>query len=232
MGVLVIVIPYGVFVFLDWLARRLGWIVWCVVVVLSVAGLMLFSVLQSSPGEVLIVLPIMAIGFFSTPWCLGAYTILSIRLLLAIDGPWLRTSLARCFGLITWLAAWFAAWRLAVNWMLEEYARLPKQPPSRCYMATAAARGHAWLVGSRPVRCADGSCHWQSKQLYYLKALEFMLLCAAPRMHRAVRRVYDWIGPLLAARLNHPLLADLAFLTLKPVEWFAQAMFCLLRTRR
>lgn len=34
-----------------------------------------------------------------------------------------------------------------------------------------------------------------------------------------MRRVYDYIGPRLARRLVHPLLADAAYLLLKPFEW-------------
>jgi hypothetical protein len=34
-----------------------------------------------------------------------------------------------------------------------------------------------------------------------------------------LRAIYDRIGPTMAAALVHPLLADLAYVLLKPAEW-------------
>jgi hypothetical protein len=47
----------------------------------------------------------------------------------------------------------------------------------------------------------------------------------APRTHRSLRAFYDGVAPPLAARLRHPLAADLAYLSLKPAEWAVRAAF-------
>ena len=36
------------------------------------------------------------------------------------------------------------------------------------------------------------------------------------------RCVYNRIGPAVARRIRHPLLADVAFVALKPFEWIAR----------
>jgi hypothetical protein len=164
---------------------------------------------------------------FATPLALAAYSILAIRLLRTGDGPRLRISIARCLAAIGWLSAWFAAWRMSVALMLEAYSQLPTTQPRRCYIATAAAQGHRQFVRSRTIRAEDGSPAIVNDQLRYLKAAELMLCCAAPRLHRGVRRVYDAVGPRVAARIKHPLIADAAYVSLKPCEWVARLVLWL-----
>ncbi len=60
-------------------------------------------------------------------------------------------------------------------------------------------------------------------QLQYLKLAEIALRTLAPRLHRACRGVYDIFGPAFAREIKSPFMADLAYLTLKPVEWAARA---------
>jgi hypothetical protein len=117
-----------------------------------------------------------------------------------------------------WLTAYLVAWRLAIQATLEAYAALPPHPPD-CYIATAAAQGHRRLTRARPVRLSDGHLLWVNAQLRYLKCGELALQAVSPATHRRVRRVYDCVGLWLARRLRHPLLADVAYLSLKPVEW-------------
>ena len=62
----------------------------------------------------------------------------------------------------------------------------------------------------------------------YLKAAELLLAGISPTAHRVCRRIYDLIGPKLAATLIHPLLADAAYLTLKPAEWLSRVALALL----
>ena len=57
-----------------------------------------------------------------------------------------------------------------------------------------------------------------------LKAAELVLAVTTPRLHAALRRLYDRLGPPLAAGVEHPLTADLAYLALKPAEWLATAL--------
>lgn len=123
-------------------------------------------------------------------------------------------------GLLTWSSVYLASWRLSVTLALEKYATLPKTPP-RCYVCTAAARGHRWLVQSDSVRSEDGAVFFANRQMRRLKGAELVLLITVPRLHGAMRAVYDRLGPPLARRIGHPLAADLAYLALKPVEWLA-----------
>ncbi|MCE9545072.1 MAG: hypothetical protein K8T25_06085 [Planctomycetia bacterium] len=168
---------------------------------------------------------------FATPLALAAYGILAIRLVRAADGPRFRISIAHCLAAIGWFSAWFAAWRMSVALMLEAYRQLPTKPPQRCYIATAAAQGHRQFVRSRTIRNEDGSPAIVNDQLRYLKTAELMLCCAAPRIHRAVRRVYDAVGPRVAAQIKHPLIADAAYVSLKPCEWAARLVLWLVLPR-
>ena len=54
-----------------------------------------------------------------------------------------------------------------------------------------------------------------------------MLASISPPFHRFCRRVYDAIGPKLAAMIVNAVLADLGYLALKPAEWFAWACLAL-----
>lgn len=110
-------------------------------------------------------------------------------------------------GVLTWIAGYLGTLALVARKMDEVYAQLPASPPESCYVATAAARGHRAIVSP--------------KQLQRLKAAELVLRRRSPRRHRGMRAVYDRIGPSLARRLSHPLLADLAYLSLKPAEGLA-----------
>ncbi|HVT90724.1 MAG TPA: DUF6688 family protein [Tepidisphaeraceae bacterium] len=112
-----------------------------------------------------------------------------------------------------WLAGYGLAWRTSIAMVMIEYSRLPKTAPN-CYIATAAAKGHPRLVGARP-----GYGFLINDQLCHLKCAELVLHETFPRLHRLIRRVYDVVGPGLASKIRHPLLADFAYLTLKPVEW-------------
>lgn len=106
--------------------------------------------------------------------------------------------------------------------MLEEYAKLPTAPG--CYIATAAARGHRRFVGARLYFAADGRRFAVNDQLCRLKCFELILAHCLPRAHRVCRGAYDRLGPPAAALLAHPLLADAAYLLLKPAEWASLAL--------
>ena len=163
--------------------------------------------------------------FYSTTWSLIAYSMMSWRLLRRNGRePW-QFSLAQLFVFVTWLAAYCSAWRMSIMLMLAEYAKLPTTPPERCYVCTAAARGHRWFVGSQAVRTDTNNVSWLNDQTRYLKAAEITLAATCPRMHRLARAVYDRMGPPAARLLVHPLVADAAYLAMKPAEWAARAFF-------
>ena len=165
-------------------------------------GLEFLDVLQSAYLLVLIMGPM---------WCLEAYAalaILSRRLRTAEGRPRARVLVP------VWVGAYGASWAAAVAAAIRTYRALPTTQPSGCYVVTAAARGHPRFVRSRVVRGVP-----VNDQLRRLKCAEIALATAAPSLHRAVRRAYDLVGPVLAATMIHPLLADLAYAVLKPVEW-------------
>lgn len=159
-------------------------------------------------------------------WMLFAYVVLARHIASLRQGNQgrLQLTLAQLLAVFSWIAAYMAAWRFAVVSTLEAYAALPTEPPSNCFIATAAARGHAQFVGSWPVRRSDGQFQRVNLQLARLKCGELAFQTLLPRLHRITRRLYDRLGPRLAKRLRHPLLADAAYLALKPCEWLAQSL--------
>jgi hypothetical protein len=125
----------------------------------------------------------------------------------------------------SWLGAYLAAWRFAVNEALEAYAALPVDPPSsNCYVATAAANGHRSFVGSRDIVGASGASFRANRQLAYLKCGEIVLRTTWPKLHLALRTVYDRVGPRMARCLRNPWFADIAYLGLKPAEWVVRVV--------
>ena len=165
-----------------------------------------------SPSGIIIGLSAIGSLILSTPLAFAAYSIVSFDLLRHQGTGRFRFSLAQLLGVTAWLAAHFGAWRASVDWMLIEYAKLPTEP-SDCYVCTAAARGHGWLTRSEQCR------YPVSDQMRRLKAVELVLRHTSPRLHRTCRTIYDRTGPALAAKLVHPWLADIAYLSLKPLEW-------------
>ena len=105
--------------------------------------------------------------------------------------------------------------------MYELYAELPPVPPN-CYIATAVAQGHPKFVGSRTVQLADGQSMQVNRQLQIFKCAELALMAVTPQLHKVMRKMYDLIGKPLASKIQHPILADAAYLLLKPFEWMAK----------
>ncbi len=164
----------------------------------------------------------------STPWAVASYAAISVYAFRNSGTVRWQFNLARLMGVFTYLALHCGAWRISVEVMLREYSKLPTTPPETCYVCTAAARGHRRLVGSEPCFGATNTPHPVNDQLRRLKAAELMLAVGCPALHRAVRAVYNRIGPSIAAMLVHPLLADMAYLSLKPLEWAARIALALL----
>jgi hypothetical protein len=151
-------------------------------------------------------------------WAAAVYAYQSVRLA-RLKGGRFQVKLWQFLVVFSWIAAYFAAWRAAIALALEAYAQLPVEPPDNCYIATAAARGHPRFVGSREVECRDGSTRRVNLQLAYFKCGEVILKAVTPRLHLAIRRIYDAVGPRLSRLLLHKAAADIAYLALKPLEW-------------
>jgi|GEM_PF-693439 len=151
-------------------------------------------------------------------WACGCYLGMSLRLLWPRRRA-LRVSLLSFLAAVTWLATFLAATRMALARAVALYAQLPTEPQGDCYVATAAAHGHPWLVGSRSRQLAGERTAMINRQLQRLKCGELLLRELMPHLHRAIRGLYDRWGPSCAGYLHHRWAADLAYLGLKLVEW-------------
>jgi hypothetical protein len=166
--------------------------------------------------------PILLVGclWCSTPWALACYLHTSVHLIYG-NKDRLRFGLSQLFGLSTWFAGHCGAWRLSYLLMLEEYSRLPKNPPNNCFICTAVTNGHPRIVHGEGYHASDGTICRVNDQLRVLKAFELLLLGVSPKSHFACRWIYNRFGPRFAAMIVHPLLADAGYFLLKPVEWLA-----------
>jgi hypothetical protein len=122
------------------------------------------------------------------------------------------------FGFSLWIAAYAASLRYDILKMYELYAALPPTPPD-CYIATAAAKGHSYFVRSQTVHLRNGGLMQVNSQLQHFKSVEIALMAISPKLHHLIRKIYDLLGKKLAAHIQKPLLADVAFLLLLPIEW-------------
>lgn len=131
-----------------------------------------------------------------------------------------KLTLPRRLGIFAWVSTYVFALRFNILKMFELYAALPTEPPN-CYIATAAAYGHSRFVGSQTVQLKNGKSMQVNRQLQKLKAVEIALMGVSGTGHRMMRRIYDVIGKKLAAHIQNPLLADVAYLLLIPIEWIS-----------
>ena len=122
---------------------------------------------------------------------------------------------------------YLAAWPLAISQAQIVYSSLPMHDPS-CYICTASAHGHRWLTRAEPVRFADGNVMLVTKQMRILKAAEWLIAERLPRLHRAMRWIYDRSGPRIAGRIRSPWLADVSYLLFVPVAAGARLVLTLM----
>ncbi|MDH3716624.1 MAG: hypothetical protein OES79_00760 [Planctomycetota bacterium] len=171
----------------------------------SISGVFIFGSLAAAPF-----------------WAFAVYAVMGLRIYHRQPGA-RQFSLAQVLLVISWFSAHLAAWRWGLRLAMIEYAKLPTEPPSGCYVVTAASRGHGWWVGTGQQPLAAGRRR-VNNQMRYLKAAELALAEASPRWHRRVRTFYDRVGPRWASRLHDPLAADAAYTMLKPAEWLARLL--------
>ncbi len=88
-----------------------------------------------------------------------------------------RDKLLCWFG---WLILMAATWRQAIVSVIEEYNKLPVQPPDDCYVCCAAANGYPWIVGA--VVEADG--RKRNLQMARCKFLEIVCKRIVPWAHK------------------------------------------------
>ncbi|MEX0774939.1 MAG: DUF6688 family protein [Phycisphaeraceae bacterium] len=212
---------------------RIGWTCLIGITLGAVFGwvlVLLGFVLTSFAYLELLIVPLMGMQLLiliTAPcWTLTAFALLLVRLR---HTP--ITGRRRWWVWPLWLSGWGASWAAGVHLALIEYAKLPLTPPQDCYVCTAAAHGHGRVVRAHEVSLSHGTSSRVNDQMRRLKAAELALAVVAPRAQRFCRRIYDRLGPRLARRLRHPLLADAAYLALKPLEWLAMALLRLVLPR-
>jgi hypothetical protein len=152
---------------------------------------------------------------FVLPAAAATNDLLFARRLMASPGPDSTGSI----GLRAWALAWLVTLGTQLVRAWDAYEQLSPHPPDGdCFVVTAAAQGHPRVVAS----FLDSNGKRVNAQLETLRRLEARLRRSEPALHQVLRAVYNRVGPIAAARLNRPWRADLAYLTLKPIEWLAR----------
>jgi len=119
---------------------------------------------------------------------------------------------------IAWAGALVATICAKIILARQAYDALPDVKPEDCFIVTAAARGNSRFVRSTP-NPATG--RMENPQLARMRALEHYLIAEHPAAHRLLRKVYNRIGPAVARRIRRPLVADMTYVILKPLELLA-----------
>jgi hypothetical protein len=112
-----------------------------------------------------------------------------------------------------WVGSYFCARNI--------FASLPDKSPD-CFIVTAAGRGHKSLVGPFIEITRNGRRLRANQQLLTFWEFEVQWLARLPRTHARFRRVYNLVGPLIAAQIKSPWRADVMCLALKPLELVAR----------
>ncbi|HUA65437.1 MAG TPA: DUF6688 family protein [Alphaproteobacteria bacterium] len=156
------------------------------------------------------------VPFYVAVW----YSVRSVELIRALGFDFRVPLISLALSLPFWLASWL--------WSRSLYASLPDQEPPGCFIVTAAGHGHPGFVG-RHIRIErNGRSRLVNQQLITFWQFENLWRNFAPCSHRIVRCVYNRVGPLIAARIKSPWLADLTYLAIKPFELIAKIVNAIL----
>jgi hypothetical protein len=206
--------PLLFFRFYPWMNKNWNLKLLGIFIIILFIGWYIVAAIRSQAVLIPLFLVAVLLAIVSPFWCF----LLSLR-----ASIWLyrnfetRFTVLRAFGSAAWITTFVAAWRFDILKMTELYAALPTQPP--CYIVTAAAKGHSRIVGSKPVHLKNGQVMQVNSQLQHFKIVEIAMIAISPKLHCFVRKIYDVIGRELAVHIQNPLLADVAFLLLLPIEW-------------
>jgi hypothetical protein len=149
------------------------------------------------------------VPFYVAVWYSGR----AVQLIRASGFDFRAPLISFAFSLPFWLASWL--------WSRSLYTSLPDKGPD-CFIVTAAGRGHATFVG-RHIRIGrNGRSRLVNQQLITFWQFENLWRHFAPRSHHIFRRAYNRVGPVIAARIKSPWLADLTYLAIKPLEVVAR----------
>jgi hypothetical protein len=150
------------------------------------------------------------VPFYVAIW----YSARSVELIKASRLDFLACLISLVCSLPFWLASWL--------WSRSLYGSLPDKAPSGCFIVTAAGHGHAAFVGTHIEIERNGRSLLVNQQLITFWQFENLWRNFAPRSHRIFRCGYNRVGPVIAAQIKSPWLADFAYLAIKPLEFMAK----------
>ncbi len=106
------------------------------------------------------------------------------------------------------------------DWLFSQKVSPPVDPFGCEYLCTAASGGHKRVV--KPLRIGErlGRPIIVNRQLCVANAFEELIQKKTPRFHKLLRSIYDVVGYAIAKRIKTPLAADIAYIVIKPLEWF------------
>jgi hypothetical protein len=189
----------------HWYRMRRGQLYFWVAITLAVVTLVVMFGWDVVAGS--------AFGGLALAPGLTMFSFVAMSIVALRRGKRLESPLPVVGGLTAWFGAMAAAWVHSYSNATVAYAKLPLQSPG-CYVVTAATRGHRRFVGRRLI---DGRV--VTPQLAVMKAGELAIQARWPTVHRVLRSMYDVIGPRLATGIRNPVIADLVYVSLKPIEW-------------
>ena len=121
--------------------------------------------------------------------------------------------------LFVWISTLIAS--LAAKYPLAKdiYEKLPEEIPQGygdCFIVSAAAKGHPYIVRSwiHPTIGKPVNHQW-----HIFKSFEALLAYYFPVFHWKLRCFYNYVGPLIARKIRNSWQADFVYFLLKPIEW-------------
>jgi len=125
-----------------------------------------------------------------------------------------------------WISFFAASVAVKIPLAIKFYNRLPDEEPERCFVVTAATKGHSQIVASW---FDDSMLRVLNQQLLTFWSFESWLKESFPRFHRGLRAIYNRVGPVVARQIRFPWQADVVYCLLKPLEWLARLVLMLKR---
>lgn len=111
------------------------------------------------------------------------------------------------------------AWTETADWTMSQ-----KVPPQNIqydehYLCTVAAGGHRSVVKPIRIGMRHGRRIVVNRQLCVANAFEQVLEEKTPGFHKLVRAIYDRTGYPISKHIQSKYLADLIYISMKPLEW-------------
>ena len=98
------------------------------------------------------------------------------------------------------------------------YDQLPDEMPENCFIVTAASRGHRNVVNTW---YDESRNRIVNQQLLNFWAFENLLRAKYPAVHFWIRKIYNFVGPVVARCIVFKWQADAVYWLLKPLEFVA-----------